>query len=132
VWRSESVALLGREQGGADILLTIKADGTQSADYNGMKPLKGAAGEINSWAGTASGHITASNGTASVKSVEQSDLTHKFIDPKGKTTTNPMGRTLGPGALGVDPKGDYACDENTLTFKTTAQTFKFKREKKEP
>ena len=134
-WRSESVALLGREEGGAGIVLTIKGDGTESVDYNQMKPLKGGAGEIrwsNSLAGTATGRLTASKGTAAVTSVDQSDVTHKYIDPDGKATTNSLGRSLGYGAVGDDPKGGYACDENTLTFKSRVHTLKFKREKKEP
>ena len=92
--------------------------------------LKSGRGEINSRAATATGHITASKGTAAVTSVERSDATHKFIDANGKTSSNSMGRTLGPGAVGNDPKGGYACDENALTFKTTLHTFKFNREKK--
>jgi hypothetical protein len=136
-WRSESVRLdpVPEAKGGADIILTIKGDGTESLDYNQMKPLRapGPVGEtINTWAGTATGRITATNGTAKVDRVDESNLSHKLIDPNGKTTTNSMGQTLGPGAVGADPRGGYACDETTLTFKTTVHTLKFKREKKGP
>ncbi len=130
-WRSESVTseLTGMAAGGGSgILVTFKSDGTQTIDYNSMQPLRGAFGETNQWSGTATGHISTSNGTATIESVEQSDLMHKFIAPDGTSSSNSMGRTLGPAGLVNSPLDrSYTCTKDTLTYKVPAHTFTFKR-----
>jgi hypothetical protein len=126
-WRSESVKMMGRELGGADILLTIERDGTETVDYNGMKPLKGVAGETNSWSGKTTGTFVTSKGTAEVKSVKNSDLKHKLVQPDGKTTTNQLSG-LGPAALGASlPDPHYTCTNATLTFSNGLHDFVYKR-----
>jgi len=127
-WRSQSVAVMDIDRGGAGILLTIKGDGTATIDYNGMKPIDANVGATTLWSGTATGHITTSKRTATVKSVEKSELTAKQTDPQGKNRSNPLSG-LGPAGLG---NRSYICDETTLTSKGPSLTFTFKREKKEP
>jgi len=131
-WRSESVTsdLIGMasKEEGAGILVTFKSDGTQIIDYNGMQPLKGMLGETNQWSGTATGHISTSDGTATIESVEQSDLVHKYVAPDGTSSSNSMGRTLGPAGLVNNPLDrSYNCTKDTLTYKVPAHTFTFKR-----
>jgi Pilus formation protein N terminal region len=137
-WRSESVVDkpgLAGKRGGAGIVMTIKGDGTITMDYNQMQALEaeaGGIGEKNWWRGTASGRISTSNGVATVVSVEKSDVSRKFTDPQGKTTTNPIGK-LGPAALGTNPEDNsYKCDQTTLTRTTPNQIVTFKREKNKP
>ena len=131
-WRSESVTsdLMGKASKGegAGILVTFKSDGTQTIDYNGMQPLKGATGETNQWSGTATGHISTSKGTAIIESVEQSELKHKLVAPDGTSSSNSMGSTLGPAGLVSNPLDrSYTCTKDTLTFKAPAHTFTFRR-----
>jgi hypothetical protein len=137
-WRSESVVDkpgLAGKRGGAGIVMTIKGDGAITMDYNQMQALEaeaGGIGEKNWWRGTAGGRISTSNGVATVVSVEKSDVSRKFTDPQGKTTTNPIGK-LGPAALGTNPEDNsYKCNQTTLTRTTPNQIVTFKREKNKP
>jgi hypothetical protein len=127
-WRSEPVGenMLG-VTGGGGILVTFKADGTQTIDYNGMQAFKGGYGDSNLWTGTAEGHITTREGKASVNSVERSDVVHKYEGPSGRRT-NPLSGGLGPAGLGnnrFDPS--YQCNETRLTYKDPGRTFVFLR-----
>jgi hypothetical protein len=113
---------------GAGILVTFKSDGTQIIDYNGMQPLKGMLGETNQWSGNATGHISTSKGTATIESVEQSDLMHKYLASDGTSSSNSMGHTLGPAGLVNNPMDrSYTCTRDTLTYKVPAHTFTLKR-----
>ena len=127
-WRSESVVdTLGGRRGGSGIVMTIKADGVITIDYNQMQSLEaekgGGIGENNWWKGTASGRITTNNRSTSIISVETSELTHK-VTVQGKTTTNALTK-LGPAL----PTG-YTCDQTTLKWSSAGNAFTFK--KKEP
>jgi len=129
-WRSESVVdTLGGRRGGSGIVMTIKADGVITIDYNQMQSLEaekaGGIGENNWWKGTASGHITANNRSTSIISVDTSELTHK-VTVQGKTTTNALTK-LGPAL----PTG-YTCEQANLTWSSAGNTFTFKREEKGP
>jgi hypothetical protein len=127
-WRSQAATIPG-QTGGAGIILTIKGDGTQSVDYKAMEPLKDARGNVNFWAGTASGHVAAEKGTATLKGVTQSALTHTFTPANGAARTNSMSGDLGPAGLGGNPfDHSYTCDATTLKFKFVAFTFTFNRQ----
>jgi hypothetical protein len=130
-WRSESAeADFGgglHEVGGSGILLTVKEDGTETIDYSGMQPISGPNGELNVWSGTSTGKITTENGKAAIKSVEKSQLSHKFAY-RGEERTNPL-TGMGPASLGENkPDPSYTCDATTLKFKLLVQTFIFKRQ----
>jgi len=136
-WRSESV-VHGASRGGAGILMTVKADAEVTIDYSAMQELKQeVAGRVtgtSSWSGSATGHITTSNGVASVSSVENTALTHKSTDQYG-TKTGRLGG-LGPVFEGGGKvyQLNYTCDDGSLIIKPTIQgqsldTYTFKREK---
>jgi hypothetical protein len=129
-WRSESVRLLDApENGGDGIALTIKADGMVIINYSEMSPIKGFAGESNTWSGSATFHITTDKGRAILKSVEKSEITHTYTDPNGVSRTNDASRGAPHAALGVDPLDKtYQCERDTLTYKHVPETLTFKRQ----
>src|SRR5439155_25607002 len=119
-------------RGGEGIILVIGPNGTMALDYRQMQPIKqtqptpGTA-VINVWTGTASARIRSDKGTATIKSVEKSELSRTYTDPQGKTTTNPLGG-VGPAGLGAYlPDRSYTCDATTLSYKGVGRTFVFKR-----
>jgi hypothetical protein len=129
-WRSDSIVGPSGQRGGSGIVMTIKADGAIAVDYEQMQSLEaekggnvGPARYDNWWRGTAAGHITTSNGTATIASVEKSELSHK-LTVQGRTTTNPLGK-LGPAL----PTG-YTCDKTMLKWTSAGNAFTFKREEK--
>jgi len=127
-WRSEPVGanVLG-VTGGEGILISFKSDGTQSIDYNGMQPFQGGFGDKNYWTGTAEGHVMTDHGIAKIKSVERSDIIHKYVGPNG-TRTNSLSGSMGPAGLGNNPMdSSYRCDESKLTFKDPGRTYVYKR-----
>jgi hypothetical protein len=127
-WRSELAVIPGLQSGGAGIVLSIKADGTELVDYTGMQPLKDNRGNTNLWSGTALGHIAAQKGMATFTSVEKSALTLTYTPVRGAPRTNSMGG-LGPAGLGYNTLDhSYTCDATTLTFKFLAFEFTFKRD----
>ena len=118
--------------------MTVKADAEVTIDYSAMQELKQeVAGRVtgtSSWSGSATGHITTSNGVASVSSVENTALTHKSTDQYG-TKTGRLGG-LGPVFEGGGKvyQLNYTCDDGSLIIKPTIQgqsldTYTFKREK---
>ena len=128
-WRSSQVGIvdLPGDRGGGRILMTVDSDGAVALDYSKMQPIKGVIGETNAWSGTAEGRITASQGTAAVKSVSKSELVHDFTDPQGKKKSNAL-KGLGPAALGANlPERKYTCDDSTLTYKDLVHVFTFER-----
>jgi hypothetical protein len=142
-WRSESIVNIVGYRGGSGIVMTIKGDGSITIDYNQMESLEAEVGTKDSrnvWKGTATGHITTSNGIATIISVDTSEVireyTYPYTDAQGRTTTRTTSNALsklGPAAPGMNPiDNSYKCDETTLTRKSPSQTFTFKRETKEP
>jgi hypothetical protein len=126
-WRSQTVQT-PVSSGGAGIVLTINADGSESVDYKEMQPLKDTTGNTNLWAGTAAGYITAEKGKATLKSVTQSALTDTLTPVNGAARTSPIS-DLGPGALGGSHyEYSYTCDATTLTFKYVVYTLTFHRQ----
>jgi len=114
--------------GGDGIALTIRSDGTVIINYSEMNPIKGGAGESNTWSGSATFHITTDKGRAIFKSAEKSEVRHTYTDPNGVSRSNDANRGAPHAALGVDPfDKTYQCERDTLTYKYLAETFTFKR-----
>ncbi len=128
-WRSESIVSEVGYKGGAGIVLTIKPDGLETIDYNGMKPIEGN-GETHLWRGVVEAYFTTSNGTATVTKAGKTDLTVKETYRDGHTTEKNT-KALGLAALGnYSTDRSYTCDGTTLIFKSPLHTATFKREKK--
>ena len=128
-WRSESLVSEVGYKGGAGIVLTIKPDGAETIDYNGMKPIEGG-GETHLWGGIVEAYFTTSKGTATVTKAGKTDLTVKETYRDGRVSERNT-KALGPAALGNYPTDrSYTCDGTTLKFKGVLYTSTFKREKK--
>ena len=128
-WRSESLVSEVGYKGGAGIVLTIKPDGLETIDYNGMKPIEGN-GETHLWRGIVEAYFTTSNGTATITKAGKTDLTVKETYRDGRTSETNT-KALGLAALGnYPPDRSYTCDGTTLKFKSPLHTATFKREKK--
>jgi hypothetical protein len=126
-WRSTDVSSKYGDTGGSGIKLVIAEDGTETIDYNGMKPIEGLSGTQNQWSGTAKGKIAAAGGKASVVSVEQSDVELHFTQ-HGATRASPI-RKMGPASLGENKfDTSYECTPTTLSFKLLVFDLVFKRE----
>lgn len=128
-WRADSLVSDVGYKGGAGIVLTIKPDGAETIDYNGMKPIEGN-GETHLWRGIVEAYFTTSKGTATVTKADKTDLTVKETYRDGRVSERNT-KALGPAALGnYPPDRSYTCDGTTLKFKGVLYTSTFKREKK--
>lgn len=126
-WRSESVTnkFIHWDNGGSGIILTIKADGKVTVDYSKMQP-NVKPNETISWGGTAAGQIAiGGDGNVTVVSVEESNLTSKYVRPGNNNYDGKM-QGLGNILQSTSTYG-YACDETTLKFTSNAYSSAFKK-----
>jgi len=134
VWQSQLLTYQnGAHQALLGIVLTIRADGVVTMDYNGMQAIPywtsrgSVGGAVFSWAGTASGRIRPEE--INLVMEEKADITEKITDPDpyGFTGNRPVATTelepLGPAGL----SRSYKCDATTLTQHNMTGDFTFKR-----
>ncbi len=132
-WRTDFVTSLGAfpdPHAGAGVVLTVKADGNEAIDYSAMAPLKQPVGPLQSgshfFRGTAAAlFATPSPGHASLVAMLQSNVSATYPDAHANPVTKPLGKTLGPGGLGNDPRGSYRCTNASLEIKNTVYTFRY-------
>jgi hypothetical protein len=132
-WRMQSIAWTSpfKPRGGGGIVLEVKPDGTVSVDYGSMQPELEQFGEKNWLRGAAHGRITASNGTARVMRVDQANITHTFVDSRGKTWTNNVGQSLGYGTPGMNPPSfHYSCTAESLSYPDFLSSYSYRRVKR--
>jgi hypothetical protein len=125
VWRSQplawKVALPNQTNpGGADAIVTFKADGTEIVDMANATPH--AVGiTTNTWRGTTVAQVAAKNGTVSAAKVLRTDATVHTVVPTGNPPVDKTQRVF-PFVLGLggNPSNKrYEVTQLTLTYEPT-------------
>lgn len=136
-WRSEQISadVSAEPEGGSGILLTFKADGEVTIDYNEMKPFKKHETlnrnriQTTEWTGKATAHISIDKDKViKVEKVDASDIQAKITYADGRTGGGKISQ-LGPVGPGLPPNLGYTCDETTLTYQAFLNTITFKKVK---
>lgn len=120
--------------GRARIKMVIEKDRSATVVYDGMEPATFGTGEsqvVHSWAGTATGHISASKGVIVLQSVRDSKITTTQTQ-YGRTTTR-QSAGLGIVIMPAPSVNLYQCDERTLKiqinfFGDAVDVFSFARQ----
>jgi hypothetical protein len=115
-WRSKGATPGDLQNTGlSGVTLVFADDGTETVDYSLSTP-ENAVENRNTFRGTASGPITAQNGTAELQSAGTSKVTQKVeLTHTGGSYDHPV--SFGPGFLGVPGQTTtYQCSASTLTY----------------
>jgi hypothetical protein len=136
-WVSQTSTKIDGAVGAAGIKMTVEKDRTITIVYDGMEPWTYGNGEsqvLQSWKGTATGHISAGDGVIIQQSVANSNDLTLTITQRGQTTTrknNQLGIVIVPAPV----VNLYQCNETTLRiqsnwFGNITENFLFVRQTK--
>ncbi len=144
-WVSESQSSSGAPvSGGAGAVIIVRADGNVSVDYTAMNKTQFYNSyykqwdSSQTWKGTASGHLSADNGSLVVDRVDRSNVTTDLLDANGRSMlshewswSHTLGGILPPSSAILELS--YTCKDSTwnivLTNSKSATTFVMKRER---
>lgn len=126
-WTAESVSnqFTHWDNGGAGIVLTIKANGQVTVNYDAMEPNRKNT-QTTTWRGSASGRlITKPNHQLSVSQVDESNIDTTYVT-NGAPTYNGHLQGLG-NVLQSAFDYNYTCDRSTLTLQSNAWNSSYRK-----
>jgi hypothetical protein len=136
-WVSESVHFSRGTSGGAGAIVVVKADGSLTADYDGMSQIVFNEGSSYRWTGTAAGHISAEKGLLAADRLDKSTFNFDILDKNGQSMIkqgwwrNTLGAIFPPSR--AEQSISYTCSDASLTivqtFKESKTTINLKRRK---
>ena len=119
-WVSQTSTKIDGAVGAAGIKMTVEKDRTITIVYDGMEAWTYGTGEsqvLQSWKGTATGHISAGNGVIIQQSVAKSNDLTATTTQRGQATTrknNQLGIVIVPAPI----VNLYQCNETTLRIQS--------------
>lgn len=119
-WVSQTSTKIDGAVGAAGIKMTVEKDRTITIVYDGMEAWTYGTGEsqvLQSWKGTATGHISAGNGVIILQSVAKSNDLTATTTQRGQATTrknNQLGIVIVPAPI----VNLYQCNETTLRIQS--------------